>query len=81
MDGRGRAPDNVCVERLWRAVKYEDISVQGYDEVPDLRRGLARYFAFCNRLRLNQALGYRTPTAVHAMPVPCDLRLSLRASD
>ena len=41
-DGRGRALDNVFVERLWRAVKYEDVSIQGYEEVPELRRGLAR---------------------------------------
>jgi putative transposase len=81
MDGRGRALDNVCVERRWRAVKYEDISVQGYDEVPDLRRGLAWYFAFSNRSRLHQALGNRAPAEVHAMPVRCDLRLSLPASD
>jgi putative transposase len=81
MDGRGRALDNVFVERLWRAVKYEDIYIQGYEEVPELRRGLARYFAFYNHARLHQALGYRTPAAVYAMPVPCDLRLSLPASE
>jgi putative transposase len=81
MDGRGRALDNVFVERLWRAVKYEDVYIQGYEEVPELRRGLARYFAFYNHARLHQALGYRTPAAVYAMPVPCDLRLSLPASE
>lgn len=48
MDGRGRALDNVFVERLWRSVKYEDIYIQGYDTVPGLHRGLARYFAFYN---------------------------------
>ena len=81
MDGRGRALDNVFVERLWRSVKYEDIYIQGYEEVPELRRGLARYFAFYNHARLHQALGYRTPAAVYAMPVPCDLRLPLPASE
>ena len=81
MDGRGRALDNVFVERLWRAVKYEDIYIRGYEEVPELRRGLARYFAFYNHARLHQALGYRTPAAVYAMPVPGDLRLSLPASE
>src|SRR5262245_22975945 len=44
-------------------------------------RGLARYFAFYNRSRPHQALGYRTPAAVRAMPLPCDLRLSLRAGE
>jgi putative transposase len=79
MDGRGRALDNVFVERLWRAVKYEDIYIQGYEAVPELRYGLARYFAFYNHARLHQALGYRTPAAVYAMSVPGDLKLSLPA--
>jgi putative transposase len=70
MDGRGRALDNVFVERLWRAVKYEDIYIRGYEEVPELRRGLARYFASYNHARLHQALGYRTPAAIHEAPVP-----------
>jgi putative transposase len=70
MDGRGRALDNVFVERLWRAVKYEDIYIRGYEEVPELRRGLGRYFAFYNHLRLHQSLGYRTPAAVYETPVP-----------
>jgi putative transposase len=81
MDGRGRALDNVFVERLWRTVKYEDIYIRGYEEVPELRRGLARYFAFYNHARLHQSLGYRTPAAVYAMPVPGDLRLSLPPSE
>jgi putative transposase len=81
MDGRGRALDNVFVERLWRAAKYEDIYIRGYEGVPELRRALAQYFAFYNHERLHQALGYRTPAAVYAMPAPCDLRLSLPASE
>ena len=79
MDGRGRALDNVFVERLWRSVKYEDIYIQGYEAVPELRHGLARYYAFNDHARLHQALGYRTPAAVYAMPVPGDPRLSLPA--
>ena len=65
MDGRGRALDNVFVERLWRSVKYEDIYIQGYDTVPGLHRGLASYFAFYNEERPHQSLGYRTPAAVY----------------
>jgi putative transposase len=65
MDGRGRALDNVFVERLWRSVKYEDIYIQGYEAVPDLHRGLGRYFAFYNDQRPHQSLGYRTPAAVY----------------
>jgi putative transposase len=65
MDGRGRALDNVFVERLWRSVKYEDIYIRGYEAVPELHRGLARYFAFYNDERLHQSLDYRTPAAVY----------------
>jgi putative transposase len=65
MDGRGRCLDNVFVERLWRSVKYEDIYLRGYEGVPDLQRGLGRYFPFYNEARPHQGLGYRTPAAVY----------------
>jgi putative transposase len=65
MDGRGRASDNVFVERLWRSVKYEDIYIRCYEAVPELHRGLGRYFAFYNDERPHQSLGYRTPAAVY----------------
>jgi putative transposase len=65
MDGRGRALDSVFVERLRRTVKYEDIYIQGYDTVPGLHRGLARYFALYNDERPHQSLDYRTPAAVY----------------
>src|SRR5512135_1581542 len=64
-DGRGRALDNVLVERLWRSVKYEDIYLRGYEAVPEMHRGLGRYFGFYNDERLHQSLGYRTPAAVY----------------
>ena len=65
MDGRGRCLDNVFVERLWRTVKYEDIYLWRYDGVPELRRGLGRYFPYYNRKRPHQALAYRTPAEVY----------------
>lgn len=65
MDGRGRALDNVFVERLWRSVKYEDIYLKNYDSVPDLDLGLLAYFHFYNHDRPHQALAYRTPAEVH----------------
>ena len=65
MDGRGRALDNVFVERLWRSVKYEEVYLNDYATVPEARQGLARYFAFYNQERLHQALGYRTPAALY----------------
>jgi putative transposase len=65
MDGRGRALDNVFVERLWRTVKYEDIYIQCYESVSELQRGLRGYFGFYNEERLHQSLEYRTPGAVY----------------
>jgi putative transposase len=65
MDGRGRALDNVFVERLWRTVKYEDIYIRSYEAVLELQQGLARYFAFYNQERLHQSLGYETPIVVY----------------
>jgi putative transposase len=65
MDGRGRALDNVFVERLWRTVKYEDIYLRGYEAVAELLQGLIRYFAFYNQERLHQSLGYETPAEVY----------------
>jgi putative transposase len=65
MDGRGRCLDNVFVERLGRAVKYEDIYLRGYEAVPERQRGLGRYFPYYNEERRHQALGYRTPAAVY----------------
>jgi putative transposase len=65
MDGRGRALDNVFVERLWRTVKYEDIYLRGYETVPELDRGLAAYLRYYNRERQHSSLGYRTPAEVY----------------
>jgi putative transposase len=65
MDGRGRALDNVFVERLWRSVKYEDVYLQDYGGMGEAQRGLGRYFGFYNAERPHQALGYRTPLAVY----------------
>lgn len=65
MDGKGRALDNIYVERLWRSLKYEDIFLNDYESVPDLRRGVARYFRFYNSRRFHQALDYQTPDEVY----------------
>ena len=65
MDGRGRALDNVFVERLWRTVKYEEVYLREYNTVREAQQGLGRYFGFYNDERLHQALGYRTPAAVY----------------
>ena len=65
MDGRGRAFDNIFVERLWRTVKYEEVYLKDYRNVPEARHGLGNYFLFYNDQRIHQALDYRTPQSVH----------------
>ncbi len=64
-DGRGRALDNVFVERLWRSVKYEDIYIKDYENVADLESGLSSYFWFYDEERPHQSLDYRTPGEVY----------------
>ena len=64
-DGRGRALDNVFVERLWRSVKYEDIYIKDYCEVPELESGLTAYFRFYDEERPHQSLAYMTPGEVY----------------
>lgn len=66
MDGKGRALDNIMVERLWRSVKYEDIYPKSYRILPEANEGLKRYFSFYNRSRPHQGLNYQTPAEVYA---------------
>lgn len=65
MDGKGRAFDNIMVERLWRSVKYEDIYPHGYEILPETRKGLGKYFPFYNEDRPHQGLKYQTPAKVY----------------
>jgi len=65
MDGRGRALDNIFIERFWRSLKYEDIYLREYATVLELIAGLERYFTFYNLERPHQSLAYRTPAEVH----------------
>jgi putative transposase len=65
MDGRGRAIDNVFIERLWRSVKYEDVYLQDYVDGWQAEASLAAYFRFYNNERIHQALGYRTPLEIY----------------
>jgi putative transposase len=65
MDGRGRALDNVFIERLWRSVKYEEVYLKAYEDVGRSRRSLGAYFRFYNAERPHQSLGYRTPEQVY----------------
>ena len=69
MDGRGRALDNIFVERLWRSVKYEEVYLKGYQTMAEAQAGLKRYFRFYNDERFHQSLGYRTPKEVYVEKV------------
>lgn len=65
MDGRGRALDNIFVERFWRTLKYEWLYLNDYQEVRELKLGLREYMKFYNEQRLHSSLRYRTPQEVH----------------
>jgi putative transposase len=65
MDGRGRALDNIFVERLWRSVKHEDVYLKGYVAMPGLQSGLTEYFEFYNAERPHQSLNNLTPLQVY----------------
>jgi putative transposase len=65
MDGKGRALDNVFVERLWRTVKYEEVYLGEYEDGWDAERRLRKYFRFYCEERIHQALDYRTPAEVY----------------
>jgi putative transposase len=71
MDGKGRALDNVFVERLWRTVKYEHLRLHSYLSVLDVHAHLEVYFDFYNHRRPHSSLGDRTPDeAYRDLPLP-----------
>jgi len=65
MDGRGRAFDNIFIERLWRSVKHENVYLMGYSNIPECIKGLTEYFMFYNEKRPHQSLNYKTPNDVY----------------
>ena len=65
MDGKGRAVDNIFIERLWRTVKYEHAYIWRFDTIKELREGLKDYFDFYNNKREHQSLEYKTPSEVY----------------
>ena len=74
MDGKGAWRDNVFVERFWRSVKYEEVYLRAYEDVPEARRSLGRYLDFYNGRRPHTALDRRTPDQAYFNP------LSLRSA-
>lgn len=80
MDGRGRALDNIFVERLWRSVKYEEVYLHDYESVQQARDGIKRYFDYYNNERQHQSLGYLTPAEVYFKGIleQTDLKIRLK---
>ena len=70
MDGQSRYQDNLFLERLWRAEKYQEVYLKAYGNVTEGRRELGEYFRFYNNRRQHQALCHRTPAEVfHGEPI------------
>lgn len=67
MDGKGRALDNIFIERLWRSVKYENVYLNVYENGVDLYKGLNQYFNFYNKERMHQSLNYKTPNQLYCI--------------
>jgi putative transposase len=65
MDGRGRWVDNVFIKRLWKSVKYEEVSLKAYDSISIARKSLKEYFDFYNQRRWRQNLERKTPDEVY----------------
>jgi len=66
MDGKGRSIDNICIERFWRTVKYEEIYLNDYKSMSELRYSIDNYIQKYNSRRLHSAIGYKTPNEVYA---------------
>jgi len=65
MDGVGRATDNICIERFWRSIKYEEIYLNEYKNIKSLNRAIEKYMNIYNSKRLHSAIGYKTPNEVY----------------
>lgn len=70
MDGKGRALDNVFVERLWRTVKYEEVYLRSYVSLVDAHANLDRFFRFYNERRPHSSLDGATPGEIYRATLP-----------
>ncbi len=69
MDGKGRATDNICIERFWRSIKYEEIYLNEYKNIKQLYRSIEKYMDSYNKRRLHSAIDYKTPNEVYYQAV------------
>lgn len=69
MDGKGRATDNICIERFWRSIKYEEIYLNEYKNMKVLKKAIETYIFKYNTKRLHSAIDYKTPNEVYYQAV------------
>jgi len=65
MDGKGRATDNIAIERFWRSAKCERIYLNEYRSIKELNNDLKDYMQFYNHKRFHQTLNYKKPMAIY----------------
>jgi putative transposase len=65
MDGKGRATDNIAIERFWRSAKYENVYLNEYSPIAELKAGIFKYIEFYNYKRFHQTLNYQKPMEVY----------------
>ena len=65
MDGVGRATDNICIERFWRSIKYEEVYLNEYKNIKVLNRAIEKYMNTYNSKRLHSTIGYKTPNEIY----------------
>jgi putative transposase len=71
MDGKARSIDNICIERFWRSLKYEDVYLKSYENIKEARIGIGEYIEKYNTKRLHSAIGYKTPNEVYNKAINC----------
>lgn len=69
MDGKGRAKDNIVIERFWRSLKYNEVYINDYNSPRELRQGVERYIHLHNHYLPHQSLQNHTPAAVYKRDV------------
>ncbi len=79
MDGKGRAMDNIMIERLWRSVKYEEVYLKYYQSIDELKSSLKEYFEFYNYERPHKAHDGKTPAQAYGMMTEVVSELKLAA--
>lgn len=71
MNGKGRSTDNIAIERFWRSLKYEDIYLNDYVNLKDLKLGIENYMKYYNYERMHQGLDYKIPADVYFKAIIC----------